>query len=365
MPIDGDPPYIDGYNPEEAPCPSGNWCGDPQHAARLIADPRNPAEELGCPTRLLGGTDRDFMAKDLAYAGISHAPSMQAALNQHGTELARARRKVDDLCCYHWFEYCSGRPLLDREHGPRTASRAEGTTWSSAGSTARGTAEAAEAGDAWFEDALAEHASVAAFARQTLELLALGAPPELLSRTQRAALDEIEHTRACLRLARRFAPRLGTVEPGPLPAPAAREADWARFAVDTFAEGCVGETIAALRAERACRGCDDEEVTGVLRRIAEDEARHAALAWQTLAWALQRGGAKAVAAVREAAHAFWAHASESTSEACEDATTRSEHHIYGRLSPAEQARAFAEGYREIVAPMVDTVLGATPSILVQ
>src|SRR5690606_27886061 len=274
--------------PEEAPCPSGNWCGDRQHAARLVADPGNPTEELGCPTRLLGAVDRDFMAKDPAYGGISHLPSMQAALNQHGTELARAQRKVDDLCCYHWFEYCSGRPLLDDAHGPRTAARAEGRAWASSTSAEPAACDDAlrrtAAGEAGFEDALAEHASVAAFARQTLELLALGAPPELLAQTQQAALDEIEHTRACLRLAHRFAPRLRSAEPGPLPAPVPRPADWARFAVDTFLEGCVGETIAALRAERAGRGCDDADVRAVLQRIAEDEARHAALAWRTLAW---------------------------------------------------------------------------------
>ena len=37
MPIDGDPPFIDGYNPEEETCPSGNWCGAAEAALHLIA----------------------------------------------------------------------------------------------------------------------------------------------------------------------------------------------------------------------------------------------------------------------------------------------------------------------------------------
>src|SRR5690606_18379163 len=43
----------------------------------------------------------------------------------------------------------------------------------------------------WAEVAALEHASVASFAGFTLDLMALGAPPELLAEAQRAALDEI------------------------------------------------------------------------------------------------------------------------------------------------------------------------------
>ena len=45
--------------------------------------------------------------------------------------------------------------------------------------------------DAWVRDALAEHASVASFARCMLELMSVGAPPQLLSAAALAANDEV------------------------------------------------------------------------------------------------------------------------------------------------------------------------------
>ena len=45
---------------------------------------------------------------------------------------------------------------------------------------------------------LGEHASVASFARFTLDLLSLGAPPGLLSAAFHAGQEEISHTQLCL-----------------------------------------------------------------------------------------------------------------------------------------------------------------------
>ena len=47
----------------------------------------------------------------------------------------------------------------------------------------------------WTRLGLMEHASVAAFARFVLELMAASAPAELVSAAQRALADEIEHAR--------------------------------------------------------------------------------------------------------------------------------------------------------------------------
>jgi hypothetical protein len=57
----------------------------------------------------------------------------------------------------------------------------------------------------WLDDARLEHASVASFARFVLELLALGAPAELVHFAQRALGDEIDHARRCFSLASRYA----------------------------------------------------------------------------------------------------------------------------------------------------------------
>ena len=81
-----------------------------------------------------------------------------------------------------------GRPLLDdgRAH---VAPTREGGAWPRQGtSPAPAIAEDLRAALAqgWLDDALLEHASVASFARATLELMALGAPPELLTEELRA-----------------------------------------------------------------------------------------------------------------------------------------------------------------------------------
>jgi hypothetical protein len=102
----------------------------------------------------------------------------------------------------------------------------------------------------WTRIAALEHASVASFARFTLELLALAAPPDLLLAAQRAALDEVEHARLAwaprqpLRRAARSAPaRSRTADLDPTRPPAA-------FVAALVEEGCVGETLGA--AEASC-----------------------------------------------------------------------------------------------------------------
>src|SRR5207248_1646672 len=57
----------------------------------------------------------------------------------------------------------------------------------------------------WLVEARAEHASIAAFSALSLDLMAVGAPPRLLERAHRAALDEIVHARVCFALASAYA----------------------------------------------------------------------------------------------------------------------------------------------------------------
>jgi hypothetical protein len=135
----------------------------------------------------------------------------------------------------------------------------------------------------WGEVAALEHASVASFARFTLELMALGAPPDLLSEAQRAALDEIDHARVAWSLASLWAGR--DLGPGPLALdglPMSRDLSDMVFAL--VKEGCVGESIGAAEAQTLADVADHPTLAALLATIAVDEARHAALAWRTLRW---------------------------------------------------------------------------------
>ena len=52
-------------------------------------------------------------------------------------------------------------------------------------------------------------------------------------------------------------------------------------------EGCIGETVAALEAAEALAFATDESVRAALSRVAEDEARHAELAYRFVRWAFE------------------------------------------------------------------------------
>jgi hypothetical protein len=54
-------------------------------------------------------------------------------------------------------------------------------------------------------------------------------------------------------------------------------------------EGCIGETLAAIEAAELAAHCEEPTTREILRQIAEDEARHAQLAWQFVSWALANG----------------------------------------------------------------------------
>jgi len=143
----------------------------------------------------------------------------------------------------------------------------------------------------WANAARMEHASVAAFSRFSLQLLAVGAPAALLEQTHRAALDEIKHAELCFSVASLYAQQ--SMGPGPLPVTEQALCAWdlVSVAVGTVEEGCVGETIAALEAQAAAELASDEAVRCVLSRIHDDESHHSELAWRFVRWAALVGGA--------------------------------------------------------------------------
>lgn len=163
-----------------------------------------------------------------------------------------------------------GRPLtVEGQH--HVAPTREGTGWS-------GGEAGSVSGDEMRSAALAEHASIAAFARTLCELLALGAPAWLVDETQRALSDEVDHAR------RTFAMLSAPIEPGPIPAAIAPFAGARALLRDVFWGGCVGETEAAHRAHAQALEATTHDLRALFSKIAEDESRHAALAFKTARW---------------------------------------------------------------------------------
>jgi hypothetical protein len=120
---------------------------------------------------------------------------------------------------------------------------------------------------------------------------ACGAPMHLVAKAHAAALDEIKHTAIAGSLSRRAGAN-------PLHGPGAFdcvlsvkiEPSIRQLALSTAQEGCISETLSCLQLFRDASQCTTEdntvEVGAALREIANDELRHAALAWETVQWAL-------------------------------------------------------------------------------
>lgn len=277
----------------------------------------------GDPT--CGGIGRPFMVEDRAIA----APTVARE-----TSWARSAEPIGD-------------PWRARED---VSVRADATGLSEAARLA--------IGGAWASDAAYEHASVGSFSKLSIELVALGAPPELIEASHRAALDEVHHARLCYALASAY--HDAEVGPGPL-----AEATRLTFATDlgdlvdaAVREGCFGETLASLVAREQLAGAEDPAVRAALAQIAEDEASHAELAFRVVAWAVQVGGEavadRARAAAREAHLAIAAAAGEHANEATVDGAVLARH---GRISAGEALRVRLDAADAVVAPALAALLG--------
>ncbi|MCA9548177.1 MAG: ferritin-like domain-containing protein, partial [Myxococcales bacterium] len=184
-------------------------------------------------------------------------------------------------------EECAiGRPLLVEGEARRAPPVARGD-WGafSAPTLPEDPALRAQLGAWWLEVAALEHASVASFARFTLQLMALGAPPDLVAAAQQAGLDEVVHARLCYGVAGQLAGE--PVGPGPLSLAGVDLAvDPVTVLREVIVEACVGETLGAAEAFHLADRAADPALAAVWRQIADDELRHAALGWRTLRWLL-------------------------------------------------------------------------------
>jgi hypothetical protein len=192
---------------------------------------------------------------------------------------------------------------------PRMARRARGEGWrDDVAPSLRGLGrlERAALAEAWSTYAALEHASVPAFGRVAEALIALGAPSELVERTHLAALDALRHARRCYALASAYGgdPR----RPGELPELRARVLDERRPRLDALAhlafgslvDGALSAGVAATVAEEVSLLATDPVVRATWELVADDESRHAELAWDTIAWCLGEGGGTVASALEAA-----------------------------------------------------------------
>lgn len=260
----------------------------------------------------------------------------------------------DDVWC---GGYCGdGRPfIVDEQLRVAEPCRDDARVWSSLESApcpALPPDVAATLATHWTHVGLFEHASVASFARFTLELLALGAPPALLRASQRAAADEVHHAVLAFALASRYAG--APLGPGPLAvADALDRPQLEQVTRALILEACIGETLAAIEAHHAAAVARDPQVRAALERIAADELRHAELGWACLRWLLDRHGAELhTFALRCLDVGLGAIDIEHGVDTPADAELCEAH---GLLAPDRRNLVRADAIERVLAPCVDTL----------
>src|SRR5690606_8196330 len=122
--------------------------------------------------------------------------------------------------------------------------------------------------------------------------------------------------------------------------------------------GCFGETLAALAATEGAARAVDAGIRSVLEKIARDEQEHAALAWRTLAWAMEHADENLH---RHVAEVFRSAASEQStpSPRSEDEQGLAEYGLV-RGSLWDQARRQATA--RVILPVAEQLLAPKPGL---
>jgi hypothetical protein len=204
----------------------------------------------------------------------------------------------------------------------------------------------------WRENGRTEHASVAAFARLTLDLVALGAPAGLIEAANLDAKDEIRHADLCFSIARALDGR--SESPGPFAGaqdvgglPASRTLALAQLAVSSLIDGALHEGLSARVIARLARRCEEPAIRAALLELAADEGRHSAHGWEVVEWCLAQVGAPVAHALRGAVHAIPEHVDSDLPEGARRGAWE-KYGIHGEALEAEEhAKARADLARRV------------------
>jgi len=188
-----------------------------------------------------------------------------------------------------------------------------------------------------------EHASVAAFARFSMQLMSVGAPLPLLQASHQAAQDEVKHAGIAISFTNKFGRTNIALGDFPLTAEHFDFGNISNIAKATALEGCIEETISALVTKMQAEGMADPIMQAALREVADEEVSHAVLAWRSVKWMMEKSPE-----IRSAVSAVFS--SWPRPEAVTSTPARSVLEDVGIL-PVEKMEKLREiGWRDIVVP---------------
>jgi len=275
---------------------------------------------------------------------------------------------ADGMCCY-WVVYspgqsCPGRPFTVAGEA-RVPSVIRRDDWALAVDLQLDELDPQvreTLATAWADDGCYEAASVGSFARFVLELIGVGAPPSLITDAQQALGEEVEHARTFFGLASVYAGY--SVGPGMLDVAGATEgsSNAIRVAEKLASEGCIAESISALQLAIAAERAADPILRRQLLAVAEEELRHAELAWRALAWMLRNGDDR----MRQSIATVFANAVDFVPRATSvaDGLPAEALRASGRLTFEERNELAERALASIVAPAVERLFApwTTPDL---
>jgi hypothetical protein len=145
--------------------------------------------------------------------------------------------------------------------------------------------------------------------------------------------------------------------PGKLPELAsALDTDLCNVALATLVEGCIGETFASVVAREQARLAGDDGTRLALSEVAEDEARHAQLAFRFVAWALAQAGPALRALLHDEVERGLSRLPEPSATA---GVPLAALHHHGRPSADEQRTLYWQAREWILRPALAALLGSS------
>ncbi|NUO48304.1 MAG: ferritin-like domain-containing protein [Polyangiaceae bacterium] len=334
---------------------TGPGCENPTFPTVCVVEPPGGCPDFGAPNA------NELVTEHINKTCVTDTPEFCSCYTEDVSLKCGPSSEHEGDCCYVASytvqEICEGRPFVVNGASllAPTERRSDWLEGVAAGGHDLEESVRVALADAWTERARYEHASIASFARVTLELLSLGAPRELIDAAQRAAADETMHAALCFAIASSLSGQ--DIGPGPLDVGSALVRSDARAIVEaTVREGCLGETVSAIIALAARDAAIDPGARAALDRIATDELAHAELAWRTVTWAIKAGLPGALDAATAAFTEPFFLENEGDLPACVPPEVA---RAYGILPAGDRAQAIRRALEEVVAPSRNALLAAT------
>jgi len=246
--------------------------------------------------------------------------------------------------------WLTGTPL-EAEHQRLMRRRANPIPWDRTTVAELSPAERQRLAETWTRRSAAEYLAVSTFAVLAIDLVAAGAPADVLSLCMRAGIDEVRHAELCLRMIEIYSGKRLMPPPGmsSLPDEPTRPKLHQALA-NAILVSCVSETYATTVLTATRDITTDPTTHAVLTSIYSDEVMHARLGWSYLRLALEQGGAAAI----DAAAAMVPVALRGNANVIErerpvgEITDKVRGH--GLMTPAEEREIFSACVREVLVP---------------